>query len=553
MKTLRIALAQINPTVGDLKGNTDKIIEYIKKAKGHDTDIVAFPELAITGYPPEDLLFNKGFIKDNIACLGRIIPHTEGIIAVVGFVDSINKGRGKGIYNAAAVMQNRSLVDTCYKSTFRGQGIYDESRYFLKGKRNPFFNVGGLSFSVVIGNDIFHDAGLIVNVDAFPYWITGNTQKEKRLCVEALKHHGYLAYVNIVGGQDEWVFGGNSSIINKNGEIVAKSPLFEESILIRDIETEEAVMESDEALTVMIPVKLVQQKKVLRKKVVKQQSPVEEVYNALCLGTRDYVRKNGFQKAVLGLSGGIDSALVAAIAKDALGKENVFGVSMPSKYTSEESKVDAEILAKNLCIKLIEVPIDTLFETYLGILQKPFKGPASQITLENLQPRVRANILMALSNNYGWFVLSTGNKSEVGTGYSTLYGDTAGGYAVIKDVSKTLVYKLSHWVNEKEGREVIPERILNKSPSAELRHDQKDTDTLPPYDLLDPILTAHIEDNRTADELIASGYDAGLVKTIIDMVHRNEYKRRQSAPGPKITKRSFGKDWNFPITNKYRY
>ncbi len=554
MKTIRIALGQTNPSVGDLKGNTGKIIEYIKKAQRYGTDIIVFPELAITGYPADDLFLNKTFIEDNMACLDKIAHYTKGICTVVGFADSRNTANSKGIYNAAAVIANRSIADIYHKIKLNRHGAFDEPGYFVRGKRHAVYNMDGALISVIIGNDAPRKANLIIQIDASPYTMSRRKNLEITLRKRALKNDACLAYVNMVGGQDEWVLCGGSVIIDKNGRAVAKSPLFEENMLIADITFDDNRLKWDKDVKT-IPVQIGnKKKKALQRIPIKQpeSDAIGEVYHALVLATKDYARKNGFQKTVLGISGGIDSALVAAIAQDALGKNNVIGISMPTRYTSEESKKDIARLVRNLGITLIEVPIDALFETYLKTFKKLFKGKVMQLTQENVQPRIRANILMAFSNNYGWLVLATGNKSEVGSGYSTLYGDTAGGFAVIKDISKGLVYKLSHWINKRAGNEVIPESILTKAPSAELKHDQKDTDTLPPYELLDPILTAYVEERKSLDEIVDAGHDKRLVRTVINMVDKNEYKRRQSPIGPQVTKQAFGKGWSLPITNKYR-
>jgi len=554
MKTLRIALAQINPTVGDLRGNTEKIIEYIEEARTSGADIIAFPELSITGYPPEDLLLNTSFLKDNMICLKKIVPHTKGITSIVGFVDARDN-----IYNGAAIISNNKLINVYHKVNFIRSSMFDEFKYFQKGEGYPLYNLDNVYFSMSIGDDILHlkahpNTKFIINIDASPYYIGGNIQKEKSASQKAYENHAVLACVNMVGGQDEVVFNGESFIINEEGEIISRGTPFEEDLIVADLmykQTNKASIRKTK--TINISFQLKQKKKAVQERMTKRLKPLEEIYKVLVLGVKDYVRKNGFKRVVLGLSGGIDSSLVALIAKDAIGKDSVTGIFMPSQYTSIESKEDAYQLAKNLNIKIIETPIAPLFRTYMNLFKTHFKNLPIDITEENIQPRIRANILMAFSNKFGWLVLTSGNKSEIGTGYSTLYGDTAGGFAVLKDVSKTFVYKLAMWRNKKERYSLMPERVFKKAPSAELKPDQKDTDTLPPYKILDPILTAYIEDNRTIDELSAMGYDTRLVKEIMGMVDQSEYKRRQSPIGIKITKRSFGKDRTFPITNKYKH
>jgi NAD+ synthase (glutamine-hydrolysing) len=562
MKTLRIALAQINPTVGDIKGNSEKIIEYIEKAGANDADIVVFPELAVTGYPPEDLLLDKSFLKDAMSHIDNIIAHTTDIVAIVGFADSTDKK----LYNAAGIITNRTLIGTYRKINFTKSNVFDDSKYFKHGRNYPLYDLNGIGFYPVFFNDLKHldntgnlqfntSPSIILCMDASCYHTGKPAETEKAVSKIASRNGKYIAYLNITGGQDEWVFEGGGFIVDTTGKIIAKSPVFEENLLLTDIKVKNNAPSHDYKIkSISIPSKLKEKELPVQSKIVNTPEPVEEVYRALVLGTKDYVRKNGFHKVVLGLSGGIDSALVAVIAVDALGKENVAGVSMPTRFTSEESKADAREIAKHLNIQFIEVPIDTLYDYYLNMCTSIFNNkPPSQLTQENIQPRIRANILMALSNNFGWLVLTTGNKSEVGSGYSTLYGDTAGGFALIKDVSKTRVYELARWINKKAGRHLIPERILTKAPSAELKHNQKDTDTLPPYEVLDPIMKAYIKDNKTIEEITVMGYSPELITKIINIIQINEYKRRQSPIGIKITKKSFGKDRNFPITNRYRF
>lgn len=572
MKKIRIAIAQINTAVGDLKGNVRKIISYIKKAKMRNADIIAFPELAITGYPPEDLLLKPQFIKDNISALEAVRLVTTDITAIVGFVD-----RGEGIFNAAAIISNGRIIDIYHKRYLPNYGVFDEYRYFKAGKRFPIYNFGGISFGVNICEDIWYERGpaliqamsganLIITINASPYHMSKASFRENLVLNRVKECNATFIYINMVGGQDELVFDGGSFIAAADGDITARGKQFKEELIIADLEIKETgkrpsaeskkhlqglLLEGESIETITIPVKLTRKHvpELMRKK-SDLMSLHEEVYHALVLGTKDYVRKNGFSKVIIGISGGIDSALVAVIATDALGRENVKGLFMPSRYTSKESYEDAYAVGKNLGIEILTIPIDDIFTAYLKTLSENFKGTRTDVTEENIQARIRGNILMAFSNKFGWLVLTTGNKSEMSIGYATLYGDMAGGFAVIKDVPKTLVYKLCKWRNKKNT--VIPERILWKEPSAELKPDQRDTDTLPPYPVLDPILKAYVEEDKSFDEIMKMGCEIECVQKVIQMIDYSEYKRRQSPPGIKITPRAFGKDRRFPITNRYR-
>ncbi len=529
----RIALAQINSTVGDLDANSEKIILYAEEAKRLGADIVAFPELALTGYPPEDLLLKPKFVDDNIAALHKVAKAIgSGIIAVVGFVDK----RKGSIYNAAAVIRNQRIIGVYHKAHLPNYGVFDEKRYFAQGAKADVFSVNSFVFGVNICEDIWHKNGpireqaragakLIININASPYHVGKIKERQAVLSGQARLNRVFIAYVNLIGGQDELVFDGQSMVAAPDGNVIARAPAFKEDLLIIDIG---------------------QAKKYSHKPL----EPIAEVYQALLLGLSDYIRKNGFKKVVIGLSGGIDSALVAALATDALGKENVAGVFMPSRFSSGESEEDAKALAKNLGIKFINISIDDIFEEYLNILKPQFEGRKPNIAEENLQARIRGNLLMALSNKFGWLVLTTGNKSEMSTGYATLYGDMAGGFAVIKDVPKTLVYKLSKYRNSL--KRAIPQRILTKEPTAELKPNQKDSDTLPAYKTLDPILKAYIEEDKALDNIVSRGFDKDIVSRVLSMVDKSEYKRRQSPPGIKITPKSFGRDRRMPITNSYR-
>ncbi len=574
MKKIRTVLAQINPTVGDLSGNVKKVISYIKKAKKWNADIVAFPELAVTGYPPEDLLMKPHFIQDNIEALHEIKSVTKDITAIVGFVD-----KNSGIFNAAAMISDTRLVDVYHKKILPNYGVFDEYRYFQAGRRYPVYNLDGINIGINICEDIWQKnspvkvqalsgAEVIININASPYHMGKASFREELVRSRALECNAVIVYVNMVGGQDELVFDGGSFVIDNKGNILVKGNQFREELIIVDIDIQNSkfeltqkhkrelktLLDKNELIDrIKIPSTLTQKQKTeIKKKRSIQLSSEDEVYHALLLGTKDYVHKNGFNGVVIGISGGVDSALVATIAVDALGKENVHGLFMPSVYTSEESYEDSYRHAKNLGIKIITIPIEDIFKAYLEILSGNFRGMKKDITEENIQARIRGNILMAFSNKFGWLVLTTGNKSEMSVGYATLYGDMAGGFAVIKDVPKTMVYKLCEWRNTKEGNELIPARILWKEPTAELKPEQRDTDSLPPYPLLDPILRAYVEEDKSFDEIMKMGCDVECAQMVISMIDHSEYKRRQAPPGIKITPRAFGKDRRFPITNKYK-
>jgi len=570
MKTLRIALAQMNSTVGDLKGNSRKIVSFIRKAKKQKADVVAFPELAITGYPPEDLLLKPRFIDDNIDAIKMISAKTAGIAAVVGFVDKDKHG----LYNAAAMISEGRIKDIYHKILLPNYGVFDEVRYFRPGDRFPVYSMNGINVGLNICEDIWHREGpvltqsragaeLIININASPYEMGKPAVREKILKERSREHSVMIAYLNAVGGQDELVFDGFSLVYDHEGKLIARAAQFEESLMVLDIDlsilrkSRKALMHiaaerSQSVAKISVSVPAHAGKKPLHSQLQPMLKREEEVYNALVLGTADYVRKNGFQGVVIGLSGGVDSSLVATVAVDAIGKEHVTGIFMPSPFTSRESREDAEELAKNLGIKLVALPISGIMESYMDVLAPEFAGKAKDTTEENLQARIRGNLLMAFSNKFGWLVLTTGNKSEMSVGYATLYGDMAGGFAVIKDVPKTLVYDISRWRNSVSNNELIPERVILKEPTAELKPNQRDTDSLPPYDQLDPVLKAYIEDELSFSDMLSMGCNAEDTRRVIAMVDRSEYKRRQSPPGIKITGRAFGRDWRFPITNRYR-
>jgi NAD+ synthase (glutamine-hydrolysing) len=580
MKTIRIALAQINPTVGDFQGNCKKIIEYVKAAAARGAGVVAFPELCITGYPPEDLLLKPKFIQDNLDALDEISRHTENIAVVAGFVD-----RKDDIYNAAALLYRGRVVDVYHKAYLPNYGVFDEMRYFQAGAAFPVYDLGGVRVGVNICEDVWYPEGpvhgqsvagaeLLININASPYGQGKAEFRRTMLSTRATDNAVFIAYVNMVGGQDELVFDGQSMVINPAGEVVGRAAQFKEDMLVMDIDIESVFLARLHDPRRRIKVKSAQAADIrhvlvrgvktenpgedgrgqpeIKENLAPAMDPVEEVFHALVTGTRDYFAKNGFKSAVIGLSGGIDSSLVAALAVEALGPVQVTGIAMPSVYTSDESKEDAAALTRNLGIRLYEVSIDPVFDVYRHTLAPLFSGLGEDAAEENLQARIRGNILMAVSNKFGSLVLATGNKSEMSVGYATLYGDMAGGFAMLKDVPKTLVYGLAGWINRRNAKPVIPERVLVKEPTAELRHNQKDSDSLPPYPVLDPILMDYIERDMSSDEIIAAGRDPETVRRVLNMVDKNEYKRRQSPPGIKITRRAFGKDRRFPITNKYR-
>ena len=576
---IRIGLAQINASVGDLDGNTKRILRFVQDADRLGVDIVAFPELAITGYPPEDLLLKPGFVDDNLDALKLIAKKTSSLdIAIVtGFID-----RSDDIYNSAAIISKGKIAGICHKNYLPNYGVFDEKRYFKSGNECPLFIIWGVSVGINVCEDIWYPDGpcmnqalggaqLIININSSPYHRGKRQFRERMVSTRASDNAVFIAYTNMVGGQDELVFDGHSMIFSPAGELIARGKQFEEDLIVKDIDLRavelarlhdprrRAKIFSPQAVSQNSAIKISDTKGNKRKPKLLQKSiepldPVAEVYNALLLGTRDYVQKNRFREVVIGLSGGIDSAIVAAIAVDALGRDNVTGVFMPSQYTMPESGEDVNRLVKNLEIKLITIPVNHIFKSYLSTLSEPFAGCKTDVTEENLQARIRGNIIMALSNKFGWLVLTTGNKSEMSVGYATLYGDMAGGFAVIKDVPKTLVYELARYRNKIIGKGIppVPERILIKEPTAELRPGQKDSDTLPPYDVLDPILHSYVEEDRSFREIVESGFKEDTVAKVISMVDRSEYKRRQAPPGIKITARAFGKDWRVPITNRYK-
>jgi NAD+ synthase (glutamine-hydrolysing) len=556
--------------VGDLGGNAERIVTALGRAERAGADLAVFPELAITGYPPEDLLLKPGFVADNLEVLNKVAAATGRCAAVVGFVD---EGR-LDLHNAAAVCAFGEVQSVYHKQVLPNYGVFDEQRYFAPGTgATQLVRVGGVRVGVSICEDAWTPTGpistqaaggaeLIVNINASPYYRDRLAERKRMLATRAADSSCVLVYVNLVGGQDELVFDGASVVFDANGDLLASVPQFEERVLFTDLDIRPAFRKRlldprGRATAAPLPVSAItdqprQERDTARLPLAIHPplDPTEEVYRALVVGTHDYVTKNGFRDVVIGLSGGIDSSLVATIATDALGPDHVHGVSMPSRYSSEGSRSDAAFLSERLGLDYRTIPIEAAHSAMLEMLADSFAGRPEDLTEENLQSRIRGVMLMALSNKFGWMVLTTGNKSELAVGYSTLYGDTAGGFAVIKDVPKTMVYELCRWRNQQS--EVIPPDVLAKPPSAELRPDQRDDQNLPPYDVLDPILEAYVEQDLTAGELIEAGFPEDLVHLVVRLVDLAEYKRRQSPPGVRVTPKAFGKDRRVPITNRYR-
>jgi NAD+ synthase (glutamine-hydrolysing) len=559
-QALKLAIAQMNCVVGDLAGNVEKILDFARRARASGAELMVTPELALCGYPPEDLLLREGFYRDCADALDDLVARTPaGLTLLVGHP---HENRGKK-YNAASVVQDGRIAATYHKRTLPNYTVFDEQRYFEPGVDSCVFNIAGLDFGVNICEDTWGAEGarltrpdgamnvgvnicadaweaeapraaraagarVLLVLNASPYHIRKQDSRYDVMRERVAENNMPLVYANLVGGQDELVFDGASFVLDSRGEVAHQLPAFEEALGIVTIR------DGDPARGERAP-----------------EDEVEaEVYKALCLGVRDYVAKNGFPGVLLGLSGGVDSALTLCIACDALGAERVRAVMMPSQYTADMSLEDSRALVRELGVRYDEIPIRPVFDAFLAALAREFAGRAVDATEENLQARIRGTIMMALSNKFGSLVLTTGNKSEMAVGYATLYGDMAGGFAVIKDIAKTLVYRLCRYRNS--IRPVIPERILTRPPSAELRPDQTDQDTLPPYDVLDAIVAAYMENDMSPDEIVAQGYRAADVARVVDMIHRNEYKRRQAPIGIRVTHRGFGKDWRYPITSRYR-
>ena len=530
---MKIAVAQINPNVGDITGNYQKIVESIEKAKAQHADLVVFPEMCVPGYPPKDLLLKKNLVEENKSFINTIAAHSSNISVIVGFVDK----EGDNLYNAAAIMSDTKIIQIYHKMHLPNYDVFDEKRYFKPGEKADLVLINGVRIGLSICEDIWIENGpvsaqytqgadLIINISASPFHAGKASVREELLSRRARENKVPVIYVNTVGAQDDLIFDGLSYLFNAEGKMLAKAKSFEEDFLILPKFTAPAI-ESCENV-------------------------VEDVYDALVLGVRDYLCKNGFSKAILGLSGGIDSALTAAIATDALGKENVIGLTMPSSFSSIGSVDDSYILARNLGISIHTIAIKDINACFLQTLEPHFQGTTFNVAEENIQARIRGNLLMAMSNKFGYLVLATGNKSELSVGYATLYGDMCGGLAVISDVFKTMVYELSDHVNQKAGKEIIPLAIIDKEPSAELRDNQKDSDSLPVYPVLDPILKAYVEDEKSKEEIMALGFEEITVSKVIKMVDRNEYKRQQAALGLRITPRAFGSGRRMPITNGWK-
>jgi NAD+ synthase (glutamine-hydrolysing) len=549
-----VGLAQVNPRVGDINANLDMVVRYVAMAEEAACDLVAFPELTLSGYPPEDLVLKSGFVADNRAALEKVAARAGRCAVVVGFVDEAEdepvaqtSARPARLFNAAALCANGTVLGVYHKQLLPNYSVFDEVRYFAPGHDdNATYDVAGVAVSLSICEDVWVANGPVarqraagaqvcININGSPFDRHKGDVREATVRARATENGMPIAYVNQVCGQDELVFDGGSFVADATGAIIARAAQFNEELLVVDV-----------------PVSGVDNKEPRSARMAQPHDELDQILGALALGTRDYVRKNGFSDVVIGLSGGIDSAVVAAVAVEALGAERVHGVSMPSRYSSEGSCSDAEALAHNLGIEMLSIPIEPAFSAYLDMTGAAFAGRKPDLTEENLQSRVRGTTLMALSNKFGWMVLTTGNKSELAVGYFTLYGDSVGGYAVIKDIFKTDVYALAHRINERAGRELIPQTTITKPPSAELRPDQRDDQSLPPYDVLDSVLALYVEQDLTAAEIVSMGYDPELVRRIVRLVDNNEYKRRQLPPGVRVTKKAFGKDRRLPITNAYR-
>jgi NAD+ synthase (glutamine-hydrolysing) len=569
---VRLALAQINTVVGDLDGNVARIVGRLREARNAGADLVLFPELAITGYPPEDLLFRPGFLREARRAVEQVAAETTDIAALVGvpWLD-------RDLYNGCAICADGELKAVYPKRFLPNYGVFDEVRYFQPGREMYLLRMGEALIGPTVCEDIWQPgppatdlalagALVIANISASPFHVGKGLEREEMLITRARDNACWVVLVNAVGGQDELIFDGHSVVIDEEGEVVARAPSFEEALLVVDIDVSTAIARrlvdarrralASEREIPNPPVidlgELRTQDTPVKPFVAEPLDELEQMRRALELGLFDYVEKNGFREIVVGVSGGIDSALTAALAVEALGPERVHCVSMPSRYSSEETRQDAERLAENLGTSFVEIPIDSIFEAFAEALAPVFGDREADITEENLQARIRGTMLMALSNKFGWLVVATGNKSELSVGYSTLYGDMAGGFALLKDVFKTDVFRLARHLNERTGRELIPESIIDRAPSAELREDQKDEDSLPPYAALDKVLEAYVEEDRSQEELTTDGFDQDVVDRAIALIDRAEYKRRQAPPGVKLRPKAFGRDRRTPITNRWR-
>ena len=571
MNPLTIALAQINPTVGDIAGNARTISEHTARAREEGAQLVVFPELCLTGYPAEDLLLKTDFLDAARAALDELAAQTRGIVALVGFPE-----RADDVYNAAAVLADGRLAAVYRKVHLPNYGVFDEQRYFQAGTEPALIEIGDLPLGITICEDIWEPgppataealagAQVIVNLSASPYHAGKGLERERMLVQRARDNLATVLFCNTVGGQDELVFDGHSLAIDQDGEVLARAPQFEESLTLctldpgavgaarlRDPRHRSAARSERKAVPTLVELPEAEPARgPIGGEISELLGPEQEVYSALCLGLRDYVQKNGFERVVLALSGGIDSALVALVAADALGADRVTCVSMPSPFSSEGTRADARSIAENLGVDFREISIADAMRAYDQMLEPAFRGQEPDIAEENVQARIRGNVVMALSNKFGWLVLTTGNKSELSVGYATLYGDMAGGFAVLKDVFKGWVYRLVRWRNASEERELVPASVLERPPSAELRYEQRDDESLPQYELLDRILAGYVEQDLDAAELVAQGLPTEEVERVIRMVDRAEYKRRQAPPGIRISTKAFGRDRRLPITNRY--
>ena len=560
MPSIRISIAQINTTVGDLEANQSKIISYIEKARQDRSDVIVFPELTVTGYPPEDLLHKPYFVDQNMTSAQKVAEATQDICAVYGFVESQN-----GLYNSAAIAHNGKLISTYQKQLLPNYGVFDEKRYFTHGENTKIYRLSGVNIGINICEDVWSHSGpikeqsdsgaeLILNINASPYHVNKQFERTAMLSRRAKDNNVHIVYVNMVGGQDELVFDGGSVVLDPEGATLHGGHLFMEMLETYDLDITtrnqvntpnvERIFISDKSDDIT--------SEIYSTPTARPMDEIEEIYNALVLGTRDYVLKCGFKKVLIALSGGIDSSLVAAIAAKALGPENVIGLSMPSIFSSDGSKSDAKELSENLGFVLRTIEINPIFESFTASLSNEFIGTEWDATEENIQSRIRGNLVMAMSNKFNWLVLTTGNKSEMAVGYATIYGDMAGGFSVIKDVPKSTVYELCDYINRSEIDPIIPPTVINKPPSAELRPDQKDSDSLPDYSILDPILQMYIEEDMSIESIVNQGFTRPTVSEIIKLVDKNEYKRRQSPPGVKITSKNFGRDRRMPISNRFK-
>ena len=546
--------------MGDLEANQSKIISYIEKARQDRSDVIVFPELTVTGYPPEDLLHKPYFVDQNMTSAQKIAEATQDICAVYGFVESQN-----GLYNSAAIAHNGKLISTYQKQLLPNYGVFDEKRYFTHGENTKIYRLSGVNIGINICEDVWSHSGpikeqsdsgaeLILNINASPYHVNKQFERTAMLSRRAKDNNVHIVYVNMVGGQDELVFDGGSVVLDPEGATLHGGHLFMEMLETYDLD----ITTKNQVNTPNVERIFISEKsdgitsEIDSTPTPRPMDEIEEIYNALVLGTRDYVLKCGFKKVLIALSGGIDSSLVAAIAAKALGPENVIGLSMPSIFSSDGSKSDAKELSENLGLELRTIQINPIFESFTASLSNEFMGTEWDATEENIQSRIRGNLVMAMSNKFNWLVLTTGNKSEMAVGYATIYGDMAGGFSVIKDVPKSTVYDLCDYINRSEIDPIIPLTVINKPPSAELRPDQKDSDSLPDYSILDPILQMYIEEDMSIESIVNQGFTEPTVSEIIKLVDKNEYKRRQSPPGVKITSKNFGRDRRMPISNRFK-